>query len=208
MASRPECAACQRPQATCICGFVTPTPPACEVLILQHPLEEHHAKNSARLLHLSLPGSRLVVGEAFDDAALQALMPELRYTMLLYPPTDYADHAAPAPLDATQLANLHQLRLVVLDATWRKSRKMLHLSPALQRLPRLTLDEAAQSRYAIRKAHKPAQLSTLEATCAALAQLDGNAARWQPLLNALDRFVAQQQTFVQSNQALARVKPR
>lgn len=208
MASRPECAACQRPQATCICGFVTPTPPACEVLILQHPLEEHHAKNSARLLHLSLPGSRLVVGEAFDDAALQALMPELRYTMLLYPPTDYADHAAPAPLDATQLANLHQLRLVVLDATWRKSRKMLHLSPALQRLPRLTLDEAAQSRYAIRKAHKPGQLSTLEATCAALAQLDGNAARWQPLLNALDRFVAQQQTFVQSNQALARVKPR
>lgn len=193
---RAICAACLRPQATCICGFITPTPPACEVLILQHPLEEHHAKNSARLLHLSLRGSRLVVGEAFDDAALQALMPGPRYTVLLYPPIAFEGHAAPAPLDAAQLADLSTVRLVVLDATWRKSRKMLHRSPALQRLPRLTLDDVPQGRYAIRKAHQPGQLSTLEATCAALAQLEGDAAHWQPLLAAFDRFVAQQQAFV------------
>ena len=196
MSARTTCPRCLLAQVACICPLVTPTAHACQVLILQHPLEEHHAKNSARLLHLSLPGSRLVVGEAFDDAALQALMPELRYTMLLYPPTDYADHAAPAPLDAMQIADLHQLRLVVLDATWRKSRKMLHLSPALQGLPRLTLDDVPQGRYAIRKAHKPGQLSTLEATCAALAQLEGDAARWQPLLAAFDRFVAQRQALV------------
>lgn len=189
---RPTCPRCQRPQSTCICGFVTPTPTACEVLILQHPLEEHHAKNSARLLHLSLPNSRMVVGEAFDAAALQALMPEPKYTVLLYPPTAYADHELPAPLDATQLANPAQVRLVVLDATWRKSRKMLHLSPALQRLPRLALNGVPQGRYAIRKAHQPGQLSTLEATCAALTQLEGDAARWQPLLQAFDDFVAQQ----------------
>lgn len=203
--SRPTCPHCLRPQSTCICGFVTPTPTTCDVLILQHPLEEHHAKNSARLLHLSLPGSRLVVGEAFDDAALDALMPKPRYTVLLYPPTDYADHAEPATLDAMQLADPHQLRLVVLDATWRKSRKMLHQSPSLQRLPRLTLDDVPQGRYAIRKAHKPGQLSTLEATCVALAQLDGDAVRWQPLLAAFDRFVARQQILA-SNQPLARVK--
>ena len=187
---RPTCPHCQRPQSTCICGFVTPTPTACEVLILQHPLEEHHAKNSARLLHLSLPGSRMVGGEAFDNATLQALMPQPKYTVLLYPPTEYEGHAAPALLDATQLVNLQYVRLVVLDATWRKSRKMLHLSPGLQRLPRLTLDDVPASRYAIRKAHKPGQLSTLEATCAALAQLEGDAARWQPLLHAFDGLVA------------------
>ena len=77
---------------------------------------------------------------------------------------------------------------------------------ALQRLPRLTLDDVPQGRYAIRKAHKPGQLSTLEATCAVLAQLEGDAVRWQPLLNAFDRFVAQQQTFV-PNQAQALVEP-
>ena len=70
------CPHCLRPQTTCICRFVTPIASTGEVLILQHPLEEHHAKNSARLLHLSLPGSRLVVGEVFDDATLRALLPE------------------------------------------------------------------------------------------------------------------------------------
>jgi DTW domain-containing protein len=194
--SRPTCTRCQRPQATCICSFVTPTVAACEVLILQHPLEQHHAKNSVRLLHMSLPDSRLVVGEVFDEAALQALMPEPRYTVLLYPPTDYEGHAAPALLDTAQLSDVSNVRLVVLDATWRKSRKMLHQSPALQRLPRLALDEIPAPRYAIRKAHKPGQLSTLEATCAALAQLEGDAERWQPLLSAFDGFVAQQQGLV------------
>jgi DTW domain-containing protein YfiP len=160
------------------------------VLILQHPLEVHHAKNSARLLHLSLTSSRMVVGEVFDDAALQALMPEPKTTVLLYPPTKYEDHEEPAPLDTAQLADPARVRLVVLDATWRKSRKMLHLSPALQRLPRLALDDVPAPRYAIRKAHKPGQLSTLEATCAALAQLEGDAARWQPLLQAFDGLVA------------------
>jgi len=192
---RPTCLHCQRPQSTCICSFITPTQTTCEVLILQHPLETHHAKNSARLLHLSLPGSRMVVGEAFDEATLLALMPEPRYTVLLYPPTACEDHEMPAPLDTAQLADPARVRLVVLDATWRKSRKMLHQSPALQRLSQLALDDVPAPRYAIRKAHKPEQLSTLEATCAALAQLEGDTARWQPLLHAFDGFVAQQSAY-------------
>lgn len=194
---RPTCPRCLRPQSTCICRFITPTPTACEVVILQHPLEQHHAKNSARLLHLSLPGSRMVVGEAFDEAALQALLPQPRTTVLLYPATRYEGHAAPAVLDTTQLAAPQHIRLVVMDATWRKSRKMLHRSPALQRLPRLTLDDIPAGRYAIRKAHAPGQLSTLEATCAALAQLEHDTARWQPLLAALDGFVQLQQAWMQ-----------
>ena len=86
---RPRCTACLRPPTSCICGLAVPTPHATEVLILQHPLEVLHAKNTARLLHLSLPGSRIVVGEAFDAPALQALMPPPKYTVLLYPPKGY-----------------------------------------------------------------------------------------------------------------------
>ena len=196
--SRPTCPHCLRPQATCLCHLAVPTASACELLILQHPLEVHHAKNSARLLHLSVPGSRIVVGEAFDEVALQALLPGPRTTVLLYPPTAYEGHAAPALLEPSQLQHPETLRLVVLDATWRKSRKMLHLSPGLQRLPRLALDEVPAGRYAIRKAHAPGQLSTLEATCAALAQLERNAERWQPLLAAFDAFVAGQMVYIQN----------
>jgi DTW domain-containing protein YfiP len=99
-------------------------------------------------------------------------------------------------LEPAQLVHPETLRLVVLDATWRKSRKMLHLSPGLQRLPRLALDEVPAGRYAIRKAHAPGQLSTLEATCAALAQLESKAERWQPLLAAFDAFVAGQMVYI------------
>ena len=81
---------------------------------------------------------------------------------------------------------------MVLDGTWRKSRKMLHQNPLLQQLPRLPLRELPASRYRIRTAHQPHQLSTLEATCAALAQLEGSAEQFEPLLSAFDGFVAQQ----------------
>ena len=88
------------------------------------------------------------------------------------------------------------LRLVVLDATWRKSRKMLYLNPALQQLPRLPLRDTPPSHYLIRKAHAPNQLSTLEATCYALMQLDEEVARFAPLIAAFDGFVAQQLSYI------------
>lgn len=190
---------CLRPQSACICQWVTPVRHDTEVLILQHPLEVDHAKNSAGLLHLSLPHSRLLVGEVFDAMALQAALLAPKYTVLLYPPTAHAGHQTSAPLDKARLQDPAQLRLVVLDATWRKSRKMLHQSPLLQSLPRLSLGDVPASSYHIRKAHKPGQLSTLEATCAALAQLEGHTQKFQPLLTAFDGFVAQQLAFRQNS---------
>ena len=165
-----------------------------EVLILQHPLEVHHAKNTARLLHLSLLGSRVRVGEQFADSDLQGALAGPAVNVLLYPQGEQP--VAPLPAWAPGLhAPDTPVRLVVLDATWRKSRKMLYLNPLLQCLPRLSLDATHLSRYLIRKAHKPGQLSTLEATCAALAQLERDAPSFQPLLDAFDGFVAHQLAF-------------
>jgi DTW domain-containing protein YfiP len=191
--TRLRCAACLRPQSACICEWITPTAHEADVLILQHPLEVDHAKNSARLLHLSLPRSRMLTGETFDGDNLHDVLKEPRYTVLLYPQTP--EDEAPA-LDAAQLKDPSRVRLVVLDGTWRKSRKMLHLSPLLRQLPRLSLEDVPASSYLIRKAHKPGQLSTLEATCAALAQLESDPKKYQPLLKAFDGFVAQQLAFV------------
>jgi len=177
------------------------------VLILQHPLEADNPKGSARLLHLCLPHSRLLTGEVFTDEALFGAPPgsaearsRARQSLLLYPdmPQDRAlGIAAPPALRPEVLREPARLRLVVLDGTWRKSRKMLYLNPALQQLPRLSLQGLPPSRYRLRKAHQPDQLSTLEATCAALAQLEGNAEKFQPLLTAFDGFVAQQLAYWQ-----------
>jgi DTW domain-containing protein YfiP len=186
------CPQCARAQSACICRWVTPIEQPTEVLILQHPLERGHAKNTGGLLHLSLPNSRILVGEMFDASVLQAALQEPKYTLLLYPPGNSANHANPAVLDSAQLADAAALRLVVLDATWRKSRKMLHQSPWLQGLPRLSLEGSPESAYSIRKAHKPGQCATLEATCLALAQLQGDATRYAGLLDSFTGFVAAQ----------------
>jgi DTW domain-containing protein len=196
---RPACSSCLRPQQTCICRWSTPLAHTIELLILQHPLEAKHAKGSARLLHLSLPNSRLLVGEVFDEQQLETLLhapfasgAQRKQPILLYPNTpDDAGLAQPMPFDMAQ-ADPGALRLVVLDGTWRKSRKILYANPLLQTLPRLALRDAPASQYLIRKAHGAHQLSTLEATCYALMQLEKDNARYAPLLDAFNGFVAQQ----------------
>jgi len=191
------CPTCLRPQSTCICQWIAPVESKAAVLLLQHPMEANNAKNTARLLHLSLPGSTLAVGEKFDDAALSALLDGSRRPVLLYPetPGDASLGIAPAPpFEPAWADDPAGLLLVVLDATWRKSRKMLYLNPALQALPRLALRDVPASQYHIRKAHAPGQLSTFEATVHALAQIEGIEARYAPLLAAFDGFIGQQQS--------------
>jgi DTW domain-containing protein YfiP len=196
---RQNCAACLRARSACICAFVRPLAGRAELLILQHPLEVRNAKNSARLLHLCLSASRLLVGEAFDPDELHALLhADGRTPLLLYPdtPGDAALGIAPPPvLDAGLLARPDALRLVVLDGTWRKSRKMLYMNTPLQRLPRLALSNVPPSAYRIRKAHAAHQLSTLEAAALALARLEGDPDWCAPLLDAFDGFVQHQANF-------------
>ena len=65
-------------------------------------------------------------------------------------------------------------RLVVflLDATWALGRKMLRLSPTLQRLPRIMFTPSAPSRYLIKQQPHAGCLSTLEATHELLLALE------------------------------------
>lgn len=194
---RATCARCLRPQPTCLCALVRPTAHRTEVLVLQHPQEQRQAKNSVALLRLSLAHCEVVVGERFAPEALQGLLHRPgRQTRLLYPDVP----AAPAPSDAAPEAPVapvapasarRPLRLVVIDATWRKSLRMLLEHPALAALPRLSLDAPAPTRYrAIRAARRPDQVSTLEATVQALAMLEGPGFDAAPLLDAFGCFVA------------------
>lgn len=155
--------------------------------MLQHPQEQRQAKNSVALLRLSLAHCEVVVGERFAPAALQALLHRPgRETRLLYPDVP----AAPAPPAPAMTAGA-PLRLVVIDATWRKSLRMLLEHPALAALPRLPLEAPVPTRYrAIRAARRADQVSTLEATLQALAMLEGSGFDGAPLLDAFGCFVA------------------
>ena len=191
--SRPLCSRCQRPRPTCLCGWLRPTDNRVELLLLQHPAETRHAKGSARLLQLSLRHCAVRIGEAFDDAELRAWLQAPghdgrgRTTWLLFP--DAPDRPAPPP-DQPAGSAPHDIRLVLLDGSWRQARQLLAHHAALQALPRRPLQSPPPSRYRIRKAQRPEQRSTLEAACLALAALEDDAARYQPLLAAFDGWVA------------------
>jgi DTW domain-containing protein YfiP len=91
--------------------------------------------------------------------------------------------------------DVSRLRLVVLDATWRKSRLMLLQNPMLQSLPRLALSDVPESQYVIRNAHQAHQLSTLEATTYALMELEKTSAKpndSSALLHSFAQFNEQQ----------------
>ena len=178
---RARCAACALPARTCVCALVTAVRNDVELLVLQHPDEQHEAKNSARLLRLSLARCRVVVGETFDLLGL--LDGDVSGVALLYP----FDTSTGAARSSAALPT----RLVALDGTWRKSLRMLHANALLQSLPRWAISSATPSHYAaLRKARLPSQLSTLESACAALAEIERAPARYQPLLDSFDRFVA------------------
>ena len=170
-----------------MCALTTATAHRTEVLVLQHPQEQRKAKNSVALLRLSLAHCEVVVGESFAPRALAALLQRPgRDTRLLYPDVP----TAPASLASGTTAGA-SLRLVVIDATWRKSLRMLLEHPTLAALPRLSLDAPAPTRYrAIRAAPRANQVSTLEATVQALATLEGPSFDAAPLLDAFGLFVA------------------
>lgn len=187
---RAECAQCLRPQRTCVCGFASHIETKLEVLILQHPHEVREAKGTARLLQLSLPTSSLMVGETFDANELrEALFADGRTPVLLYPPT--AGDSCARFLAGAE--SVDAVRLVLLDGTWRKSRKMLFCNTLLQSLPRLALEDVPPSAYRIRKSHEPHQLSTLEAAACAIAALDPSA-DLRPLLVGFSKFIDRQAT--------------
>jgi DTW domain-containing protein YfiP len=185
IAPRPRCPTCTLPLRTCVCALVARVDNRVAVLVLQHPDEAGAAKGSVRLLGLSLARCRVVVGERFEPATLAALLDT--GSALLYP--DVTGIGPSATRAGARADDVRQL--VVLDGTWRKSLRLLHANPLLHELPRWRLPAPPPGRYAaLRKARRPDQLSTLEATCAALADIEGKPGRYAALLAAFDRFVA------------------
>lgn len=153
--SRARCPRCTRPVTHCLCELIPSLDSKARVIILQHPDEQHHALNTARLAALGLKNSELRVGESFAELAKE--LPE-QHCWLLFP----AEHAQSVEQVAANNPQTVQT-LIVPDGTWRKARRLLHCNPWLAQLPRLTLPEGLHSRYRLRKAPQAGALSTVEA---------------------------------------------
>ena len=206
--SRILCLTCQRPKKACICAFTTAINNDIHVVILQHPSEVSQTKGTVALLAKSLQSCQVIVGEIFDEQALFLKVMAQYQAVLLYP-GEQAQTLSQNLLVAlaereknseNAEVNIKPLCLVILDGTWKKAYRMFMLSTTLQRLPQICLPEylANAGQYHIRKVAKKNALSSLEASCYALALLEagsdfGNvtpdkAGKYQVLLNKFQEF--------------------
>lgn len=184
--SREMCYRCFWPLAHCWCGKIQPMETRTRFVFLMHPKEFKYEKaGTGRLTHLALAGSEIHMGVGFDDhAAVQALISDpANYPVLLYPGPE-ARNLSTGGFTEPDLGGRH-LTVFLLDATWACAKKMLKLSPSLQRLPRLMFTPTAKSRFVIKQQPDELCLSTLEATHEFLLALEASGLDRYPLPDQL-----------------------
>ena len=92
------------------------------------------------------------------------------------------------PLSAAQAQQRQFSQILLLDGSWRKVRRLLHLNPWLTELPCLAITPSAPSQYRIRKSPRSDGLSTVEAAVAALNALD-HRSNYTDILAAFDQMI-------------------
>lgn len=187
---RLSCQRCQRPLSACLCSALPrqPIDNHWPIHILQHRQEHAHALNTARIAVLGLGQCQLhaVTDAPVEDTLPPALLAQLDRALLMYP--------GPQSRDVAQLdpADIATRPLLLLDASWRKSRRLLLSSPWLQALPRISVDLHAPSRYRIRREPAAEYCSSLEALCRVLGSLEQDHEKYAPLLATMDVMIDQQ----------------
>lgn len=184
------CDGCGRPEKACLCSHLKAMNLPFELVIWQDPDEAKHPLSTAPLLQRIAQGSTLLVGsefsynDIFGDAAPDSVA-------LLYPLKD----ATPLSL---QNARLCVRKILVLDGTWRKVRRLLLLNPWLNELGCVTLAPSSASRY-LRKSPREDGVSTLEAVMMLAQDWVQNEGRegedFMSVVSVLDRMSELQKKF-------------
>lgn len=179
MSKRQTCSHCDRPIKTCLCDVLVELSCQYQLIILQDPKEAKHALSSAPILAKSIKDARLVVGEIFDP--IELLGPDWNENSLLVFPNEKS-------LTTEEAMRKSFKHLILLDGTWRKVARLMHLNPWLLELPSIALQPSHASEYQIRKSPREDGLSTIEAAVHVLNDLQPNS-DFSPILNAFRQMI-------------------
>jgi DTW domain-containing protein YfiP len=198
---RKTCPNCQRPLPVCYCSALVQAANTTRILIIQHPLEQKHPFNTGRMAHLCLSNSEFIVAETLSATQLASILKTP--SALLYPSLPWLPDTSEIMLETKESAgNSNIQQLIVIDATWNKSKKILHLHPALQKLPRLHLKGDLSSNYQIRKTTVTNGLSTLESIVKALAIMEPKSegeSNFEAMLQPFEMMIALQSQSCRKN---------
>lgn len=174
-----RCESCQLAEFACICNWQPQLSSSVEFILLLHRNEVFKPTNTGRLIADLLPAQT----HAFcwsrtepDEALLKLLSDDSRQCFIVFPAdTPGAKHKSREVFDSLP-ANGKLHTFILLDATWKQSGRMFHLSRWLEQVPCISLPQGAARNYAVRKSHQDDYLSTAEAAalCFELAGEENN----------------------------------
>jgi DTW domain-containing protein YfiP len=183
------CLGCGVPRKLCLCHQVDVNRFERPIIILRHPDERKKTLSTVSLIKQRYPEVLVKEGELFSPVRQNNLA-------LLFPDVNTeADSLGgdglieglsnnPADILGSIVTQPEPQTLVLLDATWRKAKRMLHENAWLAALPRVNLEPKKVSDYLLRKVPNPGALSTVEVV--SMIQED-------PALQALFRVFMQKQ---------------
>ncbi len=179
---RETCLRCFRPKSLCVCAALAPAPSRSRVVLLQHPREARLAICTAWLTRLALENAELHQGVDFDAHPRVRTLAGTPGAALLFP----SEGATPA----RAFAGTPPPVLFAVDATWHQAERMVRASAVLSRLPRVAVHPGRPSGYGeLRREPAEGHLSTLEAVALALGAMEGDAAPFEPMVDAFRRMV-------------------
>ena len=166
---RQYCPHCGYPVKTCLCSAVSQIDADLQFVILQDNKEVAHAKNTARLVALTMPQTTIIqVDREGSTKAVAKTLASWRSPALIYP-----SEASVALERAKAESKLSHDCYILLDGSWKQAYRMLHTLAVLQTLPHYHFNSAPVSEYRIRHTQLAYSLSTLEAVAYTLHTVTG-----------------------------------
>jgi len=161
-----RCSACQLAAYACICAWQPALSSRVEFVLLLHRIEIFKPTNTGRLVADLLPGQT----HAFcwsrtspSQALLDLLADKSRECFIVFPADTLEAKAKPRAVFTEMPVNEKIKTFILLDATWKQSGRMFHLSRWLEGVPCVSLPIGTLRGYAVRKSHQDGYFSTAEA---------------------------------------------
>lgn len=127
-----------------------------------HPKEAKHQRTgTGRLSHLTLINSEILVGLDFtkNERLSELLCDKKFFPLLLYPGKDAWSSQKEG---FVKTVDKKKLLVLVIDATWFCSRKIIEHSPNLMKIPRISFSGCYRSIFTFKREPRPEYISTIE----------------------------------------------
>jgi hypothetical protein len=170
-----RCERCQLGAHACICPWQPRLTSGVEFVLLLHRIEIFKPTNTGRLIADVFPAQTHAFcwSRTEPEQPLLDLLGDSKRQCFLVFPADTPQAKAKARGVFTKIPQNDKIKtFILLDATWKQSGRMFHLSRWLEDVPCVTLPKGVLRGYAVRKSHQDDYFSTAEAAALCLQMVD------------------------------------